>query len=88
MCGKPKTLVCKVVGNEKLHISTKNGVMIRKFAMVLAVTKLTWVESQVNAYMVPNYVKDYSQKHWYAMFGIFPRYYITDAYSKLWFAVF
>ena len=30
-----KTLVCKVVGSEKLHIFAKNGVMIRKFAMVL-----------------------------------------------------
>ena len=70
---KQKTLVGKVVGHEKMHISAKNGVMIRKFAMVLAVTKLTWVESQGNSYMVPNSVKDSSQKHWYAMFGIFPR---------------
>ena len=68
-----KTIVCKVVGSEKLHIFAKNRVVIRKFAMVLAVTKLTWVESQVNSYVVPNYVKDSSQKHWYAMFGIFSR---------------
>ena len=67
------TLVCKVVGSEKVHISAKNGVMIRKFSMVLAVTKLTSVESQANSNMVPNSLKDSSQKHWYEMFGIFPR---------------
>jgi hypothetical protein len=33
-----KTLVAKVVGNAKMHISTKNGTMIPKFAMELAQT--------------------------------------------------
>jgi hypothetical protein len=29
-----KTLVAKVVGNAKMHISTKNGTMVPKFAAV------------------------------------------------------
>jgi hypothetical protein len=33
-----KTLVAKVVGNAKMHISTKNGTMVPKFAMELAQT--------------------------------------------------
>jgi hypothetical protein len=28
LCGNPKTLVSKVVGNAKMHISTKNGTMV------------------------------------------------------------
>jgi hypothetical protein len=31
-----KTLVAKVVWNTKMHISTKNGTMVPKFAMELA----------------------------------------------------
>jgi hypothetical protein len=37
-----KTLVTKVVGNAKMHISTKNGTMIPQFAMELAQTMVTW----------------------------------------------
>jgi hypothetical protein len=33
-----KTLVAKVVGNPKMHISTKKGTMVPKFAMELAQT--------------------------------------------------
>jgi hypothetical protein len=33
-----KTLVAKVVGNAKMHISIKNGTMVSKFAMELAQT--------------------------------------------------
>jgi hypothetical protein len=33
-----KTLVAKVVGNAKIHISTKNGTMVPKFAVELAQT--------------------------------------------------
>jgi hypothetical protein len=33
-----KTLVAKVVGNAKMHNSTKNGTMVPKFAMELAQT--------------------------------------------------
>jgi hypothetical protein len=33
-----KTLVVKVVGNVKMHISTKNGTMVPKFAVELAQT--------------------------------------------------
>jgi hypothetical protein len=31
-----KTLVTKVVGNEKMHITTKNGVKSQNFAIELA----------------------------------------------------
>jgi hypothetical protein len=36
-----KTLVAKVVGNAKMHISTKNGTMVPKFAVELAQTMVT-----------------------------------------------
>jgi hypothetical protein len=37
-----KTLVAKDVGNTKMHISTKNGTMVPKFAVELAQTMVTW----------------------------------------------
>jgi hypothetical protein len=37
-----KTLVAKVVGNAKMHISTKNGTMVLKFAVELAQTMVIW----------------------------------------------
>jgi hypothetical protein len=37
-----KTLVAKVVGSAKMHISTKNGTMVPKFAMELAQTMVIW----------------------------------------------
>jgi hypothetical protein len=37
-----KTLVVKVVGNAKMHISTKNGTMVPQFSMELAQTMVTW----------------------------------------------
>jgi hypothetical protein len=37
-----KTLVAKVVGNAKMHISTKNGTMVPQFAVELAQTMVTW----------------------------------------------
>jgi hypothetical protein len=37
-----KTLVEKVVGNAKMHISTKNGTMVPKFAVKLAQTMVIW----------------------------------------------
>jgi hypothetical protein len=36
-----KTLVAKVVGNAKMHISTKNGTMVSKFVVELAQTMVT-----------------------------------------------
>jgi hypothetical protein len=36
-----KTLVAKVVWNAKMHISTKNGTMVPKFAMELAQTMVS-----------------------------------------------
>jgi hypothetical protein len=44
-----KTLVTKVVGNGKVHITAKNGVKIQNFAIYLAQTLLNWVERQVNS---------------------------------------
>jgi hypothetical protein len=37
-----KTLVAKVVGNANMHISTKNGTMVPKFAVELAQTMVIW----------------------------------------------
>jgi hypothetical protein len=37
-----KTLVAKVVGNAKMHISTKNGTMVPWFAVELAKTMVIW----------------------------------------------
>jgi hypothetical protein len=37
-----KTLVAKVVGNAKMHISTKNGTMVPKFVVKLAQTMVMW----------------------------------------------
>jgi hypothetical protein len=36
-----KTLVAKVVGDTKMHISTKNGTMVPQFAVKLAQTMVT-----------------------------------------------
>jgi hypothetical protein len=44
-----KTLLTKVVGHGKMHISAKNGVNIQKFAMELAQTMVNWVKSQVKS---------------------------------------
>jgi hypothetical protein len=35
-----KTLVAKVAGNAKMHISTKNGTMVPKFVVELAQIKV------------------------------------------------
>jgi hypothetical protein len=35
-----KILVAKVVGNAKMHISTKNGTMVPKFAVKLSQTMI------------------------------------------------
>jgi hypothetical protein len=37
-----KTLVAKVVGYAKMHISTKNGTTVLQFAVELAQTMVTW----------------------------------------------
>jgi hypothetical protein len=36
-----KTLVAKLVGNVKMHISTKNGTMVPQFVVELAQTMVT-----------------------------------------------
>jgi hypothetical protein len=72
-----KYLVTKVVGLGKIHNSAKNGIKIQKFAMEVAKTMVTWVESQVNSCLVVFFVKSFTMKPWHGMFGIFSRYYIT-----------
>jgi hypothetical protein len=37
-----KTQVAKVVGNAKMHISTKNGTMVPQFAVELVQTMVIW----------------------------------------------
>jgi hypothetical protein len=44
-----KTLVAKVVGNAKMHISTQNGTMVPKFALELAQTMSSGMEDQENS---------------------------------------
>jgi hypothetical protein len=83
-----KYLVTKVVGLGKIHNSAKNWVDIQKFAMRVAKTMVTWVESQVNSCLVVFFVKSFSMKPWHAMFGIFPRYYITYLDSMHRFSIF
>jgi hypothetical protein len=83
-----KTLVTKVVGNENMHMTAKNRVKIQIIAIELEQTKLNWVESQVKSYLVAFFVKSFSMKLWYSMFGIFPRYYITYHDSMHWFSIF
>jgi hypothetical protein len=61
----------KVVGLRKMHMSAKNRVRIQMFAMEVSKTIVTWVESQVNSYLLSFFVKSFSIKPWYAMFGIF-----------------
>jgi hypothetical protein len=73
VCELKKTLVIKVVGNGKMHITAKNGVKIQNFAIELAQTKLNCEESQVKSSLVPFFVKSFSMKRSHAMFGIFPR---------------
>jgi hypothetical protein len=70
-----------------MHIYAKNGVKIRKFAMELAQTMVNWVESQVKSCLMPFFVKSFSMKSWYGMFGIFPRHYITYHDSMRWFFI-
>jgi hypothetical protein len=83
-----KSLVTKVVGLGNMHNPAKNGVKIQKFTMELAQTMVNWVESQVKACLVAFFVKSFSLKPWYAMFGIFPRYHITYHDSMRWFSIF
>jgi hypothetical protein len=78
----------KVVGLGKMHMSAKNGLKIQNFAMEVSKTMVTWVESQVNSYLVVFFVKSFSMKPWKAMLGIFPRYYITYHDFMRWFAIF
>jgi hypothetical protein len=61
----------KVVGIGNMHITAKNGVKIRNFAMELAQTNVNSVESQVKSCLVAFFVRNFSMKSWYAMFGIF-----------------
>jgi hypothetical protein len=72
-----KSLVTKVVGNGKMHMSAKNEAKIQKFYIEDSKTMVTWVERQVNSCLVAFFVKNFSMKPWFVMFGIFPRYYIT-----------
>jgi uncharacterized membrane protein len=52
-------------------MSAKNGVKIQKFDVEVSKTMVIWVESQVNSCLVAFFVKSFSMKPWYAIFGIF-----------------
>jgi hypothetical protein len=49
LCGNWKNTSCKVVGNAKMHISTKNGTMVPKFAVELAKPWSSAKEDQENS---------------------------------------
>jgi hypothetical protein len=69
-----KTLVAKVVGNAKMHISTKNGTMVPKFSVELAQTMVTWQGRPRE--LMPGSNSLWKSPHvnpWDGMFGIFPR---------------
>jgi hypothetical protein len=69
-----KTLVTKVVGNAKMHVSTKNGTMVPQFAVELAQTMVT-LQGRPRE-LLPGSTSLRKSPHvnpWDAMFGIFPR---------------
>jgi hypothetical protein len=53
-----KTVVAKVVGNAKMHISTKNGTMVLQFVVELAQTMVTCKEDQENSCWKHLFVKE------------------------------
>jgi hypothetical protein len=69
-----KTLVAEVVGNAKMHISTKNGTMVPKFVVELAQTMVIWQGRPRE--LMPRSTSLCESPHvnpWDDMFGIFPR---------------
>jgi hypothetical protein len=66
-----KTLVNKVVCNDKMHLHDEFVLIISQTACVLLVYMLTWVETQVNSYEVEFFVKTLIAKPPYCKFGIF-----------------
>jgi hypothetical protein len=69
-----KTLVAKVVGSAKMHISTKNGTMVPQFAVELAQTMVTW-HGRPREFLPgsTSLRKSPPVNPWDDMFGIFPR---------------
>jgi hypothetical protein len=69
-----KTLVAKVVGNAKMHISTKNGTMVPKFAMELAQTMVICQGRPRELLSGSTSLCESPHVNpWDGMFGIFPR---------------
>jgi hypothetical protein len=69
-----KTLVATVVGNANIHISTKNGTMVPKFAAELAQTMVICQGRPRE--LLPGSTSLLESPHvnpWDGMFGIFPR---------------
>jgi hypothetical protein len=58
------------------------------FAMELAQTMVSWLESQQNSCLVATFCEEFSMNPWHAMFSIFPRYYITYHSSMPGFSIF
>jgi hypothetical protein len=46
-----KTIVAKVDGNAKMHISTKNGTIVPQFAVELAQDRSSGKEDQENSWL-------------------------------------
>jgi hypothetical protein len=70
-------LVIKVLGLVKMHISTKNEIMVQKLSMEPAQTKVKRGRKPSEPLLGAIFCEDFFMKPWYAMFGIYPRCYIT-----------
>jgi hypothetical protein len=83
-----KTLVTKVVGNGKMHITAKKLGQDSKVCYRTC-TNLAQLGRKPSEVLLGGiFLKSFSMKYWYAMFGIFPRYYITYHDSMHWFSIF
>jgi hypothetical protein len=69
-----KTLVAKVVWNAKMHMSTRNGTMVPKFAVELAQTMVICQERPRELLSGSTSLRESPHvKPWDGMFAIFPR---------------
>jgi hypothetical protein len=69
-----KTVVAEVVGNAKMHISTKYGTMVLQFAVELAQTMVIWQGRPRELLPGSTSLSESPRVNpWDGMFGIFPR---------------
>jgi hypothetical protein len=84
-----KTLVAKVVWNANMHISTKHGTMVPKFAVELAQTMVICQGRPRELLSRSTFLGGSPHVNpWDGMFGIFPRWCITHHDSMHCFSIF